>query len=724
MSKLIKVGLPVHINELFDYLLTDIIPPLGARVVVPFGKRTLVGVVLDFADESQLPVAKLKTVLSCLDREALISSIDIKLVFWASNYYHEPIGIVVSNLFPVYLRANNNIDAVANNYYMIDDASGVKRLKKSPQQDNLYAFISQFQQGVSHWQLLYNGYKDSSINALLQKKHIKKVSFLKDYRGNKCKPSAITLNVEQNTAIAAIDAVQNHQVFLLEGITGSGKTQVYLEVIAKVLAAGKQALVMLPEIGLTPQILQCFKARFDVNIVALHSKLSEVARFAAWMQVVSGEARLVIGTRLSVFTPIPDLGIIIIDEEHDASFKQQTGFRYSARDLAIVKAKMSDVRVVLGTATPSLESYYNAEKERYSRLKLLNRAGGANLPKVSLVDMRNKKLAHGLSPAVITAIGRHLAQDCQVLLFLNRRGYSPVVLCHSCGWSAKCPRCETNYTYHKGRNMLYCHSCEAQKQALKRCVDCDSEEILQVGLGTERLEEGLLELFPDTLITRVDRDMVSRKVGVGELLQSAYTGKSQILVGTQMLAKGHHLPKLTLVAIIDADGALYSSDFRAIERLMQTIVQVAGRSGRAEIAGEVLIQTHFPDNHFLQCVVSSGYPSFIQSALAERAKSSMPPYAALALLTVEALELKVALDFLAEIRSKSDSFIFAGVQMLGPMTAAIPKRSGKYRAQILIHGVNKATLQGFLKLMMTVVYKSKDIRKVRWALDVDPMEVL
>ena len=712
----IKVAIGVNVDLLFDYL-TELEVQVGARVIVPFRNKDMVGVVFEVGAQHECEQKKIKQVKKVLDQVPLLAKHDIDFLLWASNYYHEPIGLVAMHAFPKLMRAASaQIQSAA---YISCDLGKTKLPQK---QKELYEYLNGIPEGCSKWHLLSAGFKEKTILALEKKagiaetSHIAKAPYV-------ARASLVTLNEMQNNAVEVITAAPKHEVFLIEGITGSGKTEVYLEAIDKVLAKGKKALVLLPEIGLTPQILARFKRRFDTNIAILNSELSDVERLASWMQINLNEASIIIGTRLAIFTPIQNLGLIVVDEEHDGSFKQQSGFRYMARDLAIVKAKMLDIKIILGSATPSLESYYNAEVGKYKKIQLASRAGAAKLPEVRLIDLRARKLQHGLSQDLIATITKHIAAGKQVLLFLNRRGYCPVILCHSCGWSAKCQNCDASYTYHKKSNYLFCHICNSKKAVMDKCGACDGTELLQVGLGTEKLEEHLVELFPDTKITRADRDVVNKNNTLSDILSSAYAGEPQILLGTQMLAKGHDLPNLTLVGVIDADGALYSSDFRAGEKLMQNIVQVSGRAGRSDYTGEVLIQTHLPDHSFFQAALSAKYKDYSKIALLERAHSGMPPYGSLALLRVETSHAETAFNYLAKIRSLSNINAYSGVQLLGPMSAPMPKKSGKYHAQLLIHGISKQKVHSFIKQLTLTINQLKH-NSVKLNIDIDPQEML
>jgi primosomal protein N' (replication factor Y) (superfamily II helicase) len=713
----IKVALGINVDLLFDYL-TELDVKVGARVIVPFRNKDMVGVVFETNAKHECPQKKIKQVKKVLDDIPLLLKHDMDFILWASNYYHEPIGLVVMHAFPKLMR-NINSDVEKNIAYINCE---LDKPKLSGKQKELYEWLAGFPKGSSKWQLLSAGFKEKTILALEKKAGIVKtnITINEPYT---FQPGLVALNDMQDNAVNLITATPKHEVFLLDGITGSGKTEVYLEVIDKILAAGKKALILLPEIGLTPQILARFKRRFNTNIAVLNSELSDLERLSSWMQIILNEANIIIGTRLSIFTPIANLGVIVVDEEHDSSFKQQSGFRYMARDLAIVKAKMLDIKIILGSATPSLESYYNAKVGKYKKIQLASRAGSAKLPEVKLIDLRARKLRHGLSPDLITAITKHIAGSKQVLLFLNRRGYCPVILCHSCGWSAKCQNCDASYTYHKKNNYLFCHICNSKKAIMNNCEACNSSELLQVGFGTEKLEEQLSAIFPDTKITRADRDVINKNNTLSDVLRSAYAGDPQILLGTQMLAKGHDLPNLTLVGVIDADGALYSSDFRASEKLMQNIVQVSGRAGRSDYMGEVLIQTHLPDHRFFQAALSAKYTKYSEIALLERANSGMPPYGSLALLRVEASHAETAFNYLVKVRGLININDYTGVQILGPMSAPMPKKSGKYHAQLLIHGISKHKVHKFIKQLLLKINQQK-YNNVKWSIDIDPQEML
>lgn len=530
------------------------------------------------------------------------------------------------------------------------------------------------------------------------------------------------LNAGQQQAIQAILEAPSFTPFLLDGITGSGKTEVYLQVIAEKLKQGKQALVLVPEIGLTPQTLLRFTSRFNAPIISLHSNLTEKQRLQGWADAKQGQAAIIIGTRSAIFTPLANPGIIIIDEEHDLSFKQQTGFRYSARDLAVMRGQLENIPVILGSATPSLESLHNVARKHYHYLQLTERAGNAVLPTFNVIDIREQTLEEGLSPQLIQAMQHHLQQDQQVLLFLNRRGFAPLLLCRQCRWIAQCQRCDANLTLHQHPKKLVCHHCESQTRIPERCAQCQSPALLMLGLGTERLEHALTQHFPDVEIIRIDRDSTRRKGALSAKLQQIHQGKKQILIGTQMLTKGHHFPEVTLVAIVNTDHYLFSNDFRATERLGQLLIQVAGRAGRADKKGEVCLQTHFPNHPYLLQLIQTGYSSFAKTLLQDRQTAQLPPFAHLALLRAEAVSDNLAIEFLKTISAEIKQLNNTHIQLLGPLPAPLAKKAGLFRAQLFIQSAKRMELQKLLKALQPLLESSLQ-RKVRWSLDVDPLEI-
>jgi primosomal protein N' (replication factor Y) len=527
---------------------------------------------------------------------------------------------------------------------------------------------------------------------------------------------------EQRTAVDRInESLGKFGAFVLYGITGSGKTEVYLQIIERVLARGQRALVLVPEIGLTPQLVDRFRERFTAPLAVLHSALTDTERLQAWRSAFTGHARIVLGTRSAVFAPVPDLGVIVIDEEHDASFKQhEGGFRYSARDLAVVRAQQTGVPIVLGSATPALETLHNVSNGRYVRLSLPRRAAQAVPPRVALVDLRVNVVHGGISTPAVQAIERHLADDGQILVFLNRRGYAPTLLCTACGWVAPCKDCDARLTVHRSADRIRCHHCGADAPLPSRCPQCGFA-VKPVGQGTERIEEVLAQLFPNMPLVRLDRDVVRKRGDMETAMARMHSGEARILVGTQMVTKGHHFPNVTLVIVLNADQGLFSTDFRAPERLAQTIVQVAGRAGRGNKPGEVLIQTEFPEHPLLLNLLKEGYDGFARVALDERAQAAWPPFSRLAALRDSAETAEAALGFLTDARALMQPP--RSVQIRGPVPAAMAKRAGRYHAQLLLESTDRTALHRFLDTWLPEVEQLKSARRVRWALDVDPIEL-
>jgi primosomal protein N' (replication factor Y) len=530
------------------------------------------------------------------------------------------------------------------------------------------------------------------------------------------------LSDEQAAAVAAIDVAHGRFApFLLYGITGSGKTEVYLHSVERVLRRGRRALVLVPEIGLTPQLVSRFRGRFSAPLAVLHSGLSDGERLAAWRQCVSGEARIVLGTRSAVFAPVADLGLVIVDEEHDASFKQhESGFRYSARDLSILRAQRAGVPIVLGSATPALETLQNVVSGRFTRLSLPRRAGQALPPRAAVVDLREHAVRQGLSTPAVEAIQRHLADDGQVLVFINRRGYSPTLACTACGWIAPCRDCDARMTVHLAASRLRCHHCGADAPLPEHCPQC-GYEVRHVGQGTERVEETLAGLFPDMPIARLDRDVVRKRGDLEEVVGRIASGEARILVGTQMVTKGHDFPNVTLVVVLNADQGLFSTDFRAAERVAQTIIQVAGRAGRGVKPGEVMIQTEYPGHPLLRSLLDEGYDGFARAALEERQAAGWPPFSQLAALRASAVELTTATDFLRAARTLVRPS--REVKVLGPAPAAMAKRAGRYHAQVLFEARERGPLHRTLSDLLPRVEGIKSPRDLRWSLDIDPLDL-
>jgi len=727
-----RVALDTPVRRLFDYLppvQATVQPAPGVRVRVPFGRQRRVGVITEIADESEIPPARLKPILEVLDTAPLLDAALQGLLRWAADYYHHPLGEVLASALPRPLRLGAPGRAREERWLPTDTgtaAFAAGEPRRAPKQRALLAFLlEQREAGAATLDERCGAWR-AAARALIARGWIGSVEV--DLERAPAPATALrapgpTLLPEQSEAVAAISAARERfAAFVLHGITGSGKTEVYLRVIEQVLRAGRRALVLVPEIGLTPQLLERFHERFEAPMALLHSALTDQERLSAWRDAFSGRARIVLGTRSAVFAPLPELGVIVVDEEHDASFKQhEGGFRYSARDLAVMRARLAAVPVVLGSATPALETLHNVHTGRYTRLTLGRRAAQASPPTLKLIDLRSHAVRGGLATPAVLAIEHHLAQQGQVLVFLNRRGYAPTLLCTACGWLAPCRECDARLTVHLSAGRLRCHHCGADLPLPPRCPQCGFA-VKPVGQGTERVEETLGTLFPSAPIARLDRDVVRRPADAAGVMRRMSSGEARILVGTQMVTKGHDFPNVTLVVVLNADQGLFSTDFRAPERLAQTIVQVAGRAGRGSRAGEVLIQTEFPDHPLLTHLLAQGYDGFARAALEERAQAAWPPFSRLAALRDSARTAEAAHAFLAEARGLA-RHLPAGARLLGPVPAAMHKRAGRYHAQLLIESRERRALHAFLDDWLPEVEQLKSARAVRWSLDVDPIEL-
>lgn len=723
----LHIAIPTPLRGHFDYLApAGRSVAAGVRVRVPFGRRESIGLVLG-GGESALPAEKLRPVAEVLDPEPLLPPDILALLHWASAYYHYPIGEVCAAALPKALRLGAPAKPGVLRRYRLSDtgrAQNLEELRRAPRQAALLARLRAKAEGcraqdladMDGWQAVMSRLHEKGLVEIDRQPALPKAG-----SGEAAAPGLVSA---QRAAIEAVAAgFGAFHGFLLDGVTGSGKTEVYLQLVARCLQADRQALILVPEIGLTPQLLARFHRRFAVPIAVLHSALADGERLNGWLAARAGQAPIVIGTRSAVFAPLPNLGLIVVDEEHDPSFKQQDGFRYSARDVAVTRAHRAGVPILLGSATPALETLANARAGRYAHLRLPERAGGARAPALRLLDVRHQRGSGGVSEPLFRQMERHLGEGGQVLLFLNRRGYAPALLCHDCGAVAHCQRCDAHYTYHAASRRLHCHHCGSERALYARCAACGGEALLPVGHGTERIEEALRARFPDRTIERIDRDATRRRGALEEKLARAQSGAAEILIGTQMIAKGHHFPAVTLVGILDADQGLFSADFRAGERMAQQILQVAGRAGRAQQPGEVLIQTHHPDHPLLRLLIEQGYAAYAEAALDERRQAELPPYSHLALLRAESSAARAALEFLGEAHELAMSLQGPEVLLLGPVPAPMEKRAGRYRAQLLLQARRRAELHALLEPWLVQLEKSRLGRKVRWSLDVDPGEM-
>ena len=729
----LRVALPVPLPRLFDYL-----PPagtrasaadVGRRVRVPFGPRELAGVVAAVGEPDS--PSGLREALAFADPVPLFDGELLDSLRWLARYTHAPLGEVLATALPAPLRAGEPLpDTHAWAWALTEaGATGLEGLRRNTRPRRLAELLQAGPLDEDHLGLRLDGWRDAA-RALAKRRYAERIAVPALPAAPVPQPGP-SPNAGQQAAIEAVAACEGFSPVLLEGVTGSGKTEVYLHAIADCLAQGKQALVLVPEIGLTPQTLARFRARLGVPVHALHSGMADGERARVWTAAWRGQARMIVGTRSAVFTPLPEAGLIVVDEEHDASYKQQDGIRYHARDFALVRAKALEVPVLLGSATPSLETLHNARAGRYAHLRLRQRAGDAKPPAVRILDVRKRPLQAGLAPETLEMIGAALADGGQVLVFKNRRGYAPVLLCHDCGWSAQCPRCSTPaqgtpMTVHAGGGRLVCHHCGHRQARPLACPDCASLALQPQGVGTERLEELLAERFAGWPVLRIDRGTTARRDGLARLL-AELGDKPGILVGTQILAKGHDLPNLTRVVVVGVDEGLFSSDFRAGEKLAQLLVQVAGRAGRAQRPGEVWWQTHHPGHPLLHGLINGGYDAFADGELAQREAAGFPPFAHLALLRAEAQQADAAGAFLraakAALREAGRGAEAQRIELLGPLTAPMARRAGLYRMQLLLSAPARPALHALLDAALPAIHALPEARRTRWSLDVDPMDL-
>jgi primosomal protein N' (replication factor Y) len=729
---ILQIALDVPLRRVFDYLLpagigaspapAQLAP--GIRVRVPFGRHRRVGILVRTSPDSPIDAAKLRCALELLESQPVFDPVTFDVLCWAAEYYHHPIGEVMAAALPISLRSGQPTRESHRRWTLT--AAGRRHLedplaKRAPRQRALLAFLAEC--GGATAADLVEPFKPGHINKLAERGWVAAEEAPAKPAPFELRPSEVTLTDAQSQVVEAISATLGRfAAHLLYGVTGSGKTEVYLRVIAAALAGDGQVLVLVPEIALTPQLVDRFRRRFSSGVVVMHSALSGSLRRDAWRAARSGTARIIIGTRSAVFTSLQRLNLIVVDEEHDASYKQHEGFRYSARDLAVRRAQRAQVPIVLGSATPSLETLENVAQARYSRLVLPQRPGLAQAPRMVLIDLRKHAAVEGLSQPAMQAIGRHLADGGQVIVFLNRRGYAPSLFCSSCGWIASCEHCDARMTLHRRAAQLRCHHCGAHRPVPAACGRC-GQALNPVGQGTERVEETLARLFPQAPLARLDRDTAAASGAMEAVLERVKSGEARMLVGTQMLTKGHHFPDVSLVVILDADQGLFASDFRATERLAQTITQVAGRAGRAARPGEVMIQTSFPEHPLLTRLITGGYEAFAATALEERRAARWPPYSRLAVLRAEAKDSAGLGEFLQTAAARGRALADGAASVLGPATALIARRADHFRAHLLIETATRAPLQRFLSSWLPVVESLSGPAGLRWSIDVDPMEI-
>ncbi|UBB24874.1 primosomal protein N' [Pseudoxanthomonas japonensis] len=722
--EILRVALPVPLPRLFDYR-----PPAGStvsaadvgrRVRVPFGSRELVGWVADTGPAEE--TVELKAAHAWLDATPLLRGELLDSLRWLARYTHAPLGEVFATALPAPLRQGEPVPAAEQAWqWRLTEAglTALPRLRAGSRPRQLAEWLSTGPQPEDRLAARMEQWRDAA-RTLAGRELAERIPAPPGVSEATPRPGP-TLNEEQQQAADALAEANGFCPFLLDGVTGSGKTEVYLGAIAACLARGRQALVLVPEIGLTPQTLARFRTRLGVPVHVLHSGLNDNERARTWGACARGEARVIVGTRSAVFTPLPEAGLIIVDEEHDGSYKQQDGIRYHARDFALVRAKALDVPIILGSATPSLETLHNARSGRYRHLRLRRRAGEAQPPRVRVLDVRKRALEAGLSLELQQAIRQALQAGGQVLVFKNRRGYAPVLLCHDCGWSAHCKRCDASMTVHAGGRRLQCHHCGARQPVPLACPDCGGLALQPQGIGTERLEEHLVGAFAEVPVLRIDRSTTQRRDALARHLDTL-GDQPGILVGTQILAKGHDLPHLTLVAVVGIDEGLFSADFRAGERLAQQLIQVAGRAGRADKPGEVWLQTHHPDHPLLNTLIQGGYHAFADAELVQREAAGFPPFAHLALLRAEAQQVDAAQAFLLAARQLLREHD-PKLELHGPLLAPMPRRAGYHRMQLVLSSPERRLLHRLLDAVIPLLHALPEARRVRWSLDVDPLDL-
>ena len=729
MKKILHIAIPCPVRQYFDYLTIE--PnqnwTSGIRVRVPFGSRELIGMVLHVSSiEDDQDISKLKAITERIDLHPIINEELFNLIKWVSDYYHHPIGECFQASLPKKLRLGEKAELTTETHWTWKQSSELIVHSLGKKQDQILTLLKQDQKGLSQRQLKQQfGECKSSLLGLENKGLIQHTTQPKLALPVINLEPVCELNNEQQKAVDTVwQSKQEFSPYLLQGITGSGKTEVYIQLSEQMLAEGKQVLILIPEIGLTSQFVQRFKQRLTANIVVLNSSISAGERKQAWLLAKEGLANIIIGTRSAVFTPLTFAGLIILDEEHDTSYKQQDGLRYHARNVALVRAQKLSIPILLGSATPSLESLYHVKQGRYQQLSLTKRAGGAKLPKVRLIDSSGSDTQNGISQKLLQTITKHIENDNQVLLFINRRGFAPVLMCHDCGWQAACTSCDARMVIHHHRNILFCHHCGLIQRLPKKCPGCQASDLKNYGAGTEKIEYTLKHFFPNTQVLRIDRDTTQRVNAFTDLIADIKQGGAKILVGTQMLAKGHDFHDVTLVGVLDADQGLYSADFRATESLAQLITQVTGRAGRGKKEGEVLIQTEQPQHEFWKNIIKQGYQYTAEDLLQQRIAMAMPPAGSLCVIRAEEYDQQLGMLFLTEVLAIFNTVNQQDVIIMGPVPAIMEKKAGRYRAQLLLTTQKRRYLHQLLDQHIQAISALKLARKVRWSIDVDPVDLL
>lgn len=729
----VRVAVPSPLYRCFDY---QIQPDdfekaqVGARVLVPFGSQKLVAIIIEKLDTTQ-PFDgsfKLKFILELLDNENIFGDDIFKLLQWVADYYHYPLGEALHLGLPALLRQGKSADVLWHHWQVLDSTQFSAKLTEK--QQHAYNIIKLHPHGSREDILNASGVSSATLNQLLKKNAVSCQTHqdIASIESIQLAQLPLTPNADQRHAIQTVLKYQHqYHGFLLDGLTGSGKTEVYLQIMYEVLKQGRQVLVLVPEIGLTPQTIARFQSRFHATMSVLHSGLNDAKRLQAWQLAKSGHVSIVLGTRSAIFTPFQNLGLIILDEEHDLSYKQQDSLRYHARDVALYRAYMQKCPIILGSATPSIESYYLVEQKKLTALELNQRAGVASLPQLYTIDLTTQQKKHGLSEKLIQQIQHTLKQGEQVLLFLNRRGYAPVLFCEQCAWQADCPRCDAHFTVHsQPYQRLHCHHCGLIMTMPSICPQCQSTKLKPLGMGTSQMEQHLQQLFPNYPILRIDRDSTSKMGSWEQFYQKIQQNEPLILIGTQMLSKGHHFPFVTLVGILDIDAGFFSVDFRASERTAQQIIQVAGRAGRIHKKGEVYLQTYKPNHPMLEILLKQNYRAFAYHSLAERQSAQFPPCAYAGLVRASSKNETYHLEFLQQAAQLLQPYLEQQrIRLLGPIPAPMSRKAGYYQAHLLLLAPQRRDFHTILNVWWQQVLQlhAKKQFDLRLSLDIDPQEL-
>ncbi|CRK85702.1 Primosomal protein N' [Candidatus Providencia siddallii] len=729
---IIQVALQTPLNHTFDYLLPANIntPMIGSRVIVQFGKKK-VGIVVDYNTKSKILKNKLKDIEQIIDTESVFTDDVWKLLLWSSQYYHYPIGKVLFFALPKLLRQGKKINSSKIQQWKVTKQGqniNLNELKDFPKQQKTLSLL-RFKP-IYHYQINDFNITQITLTELKKKKYIelleiKLINNKLDFFLKKNNKKNI-LNNEQKTAIEIIKTNENKfSPWLLTGVTGSKKIEIYINILENILTQGKQALILTPEIGLAPQTVKCLQKHFNTTIDKLHSKINDIERLNIWLRSKLGQNTIIIGTRSALFTPFAKLGIIIIDEEHDDSYKQKNGWSYHARDLAIFRAKINNIPIIMGTTTPSFETLFNVQKKKYNQLNITINTNNSRVIFQHLIDLKKQHVKFGLSQLLIENLKKHLEQDNQVILFLNQRGYSQTLICYKCKWIPKCQRCNQFYTFHKQNHQILCHNCNSYKTIPQYCGICNSNHLTPIGLGTEQLEEGASKIFPNIPITRIDKDTTNNKNQFKQILSEINSKGARILIGTQMLSKCYDFPEVTLIALLNIDKILFSNDFRATERFSQFYIKMSDRAGRKKKQNEIFLQTHYPEHQLLLTLLKKGYNAFIRDAMEERRIAMLPPYSNHILIRSEDYNNKDAQDFLYNIKEQIIRQIIYNEKLLifGPSPSIKTKQNGRFIWNLILQHKSKFYLQQIITQLLHNVLKQPKIHKIKWNIDVDPINI-